>query len=321
MNRPSIIASALLLAAASGGALAQQNWPTRPVKIVIPYVAGGPVDAAARAFGEPLAKHFGQNFYIDNKPGAGGNIGSDQVAKAAPDGYTLLLNTTAIAISPGYYKSLAYNVEKDLAPISLISTGATVLAASLKFPASNVADLIKMAKANPGKITFGSSGVGTTNHLSGELLKSLAGIDMLHVPFGGSAQALTSMIGGQTDLMFASSLDLAPRIKAGQIKGIAVTNALRTSALPDLQTIGETVPGYESTIWYGLFAPAAIPQDIVGKLSAQLVPLAAVPEIKAKFEGLGATFIASRPDVLAKTVREEIVKWKRVIQQAGIVPE
>ena len=297
------------------------SWPVKPVRIVIPYVAGGPVDAAARNFGEPLAKKFGQNFYIDNKPGAGGNIGSDQVAKAAPDGYSLLLNTTAIAISPSYYKKLAYDVEKDLAPISLISTGATVMAASLKFPANNVAELIKMAKANPGKITFGSSGVGTTNHLSGELLKALAGIDILHVPFGGSAQALTSMIGGQTDLMFASSLDLAARIKAGQIKGLAVTNAQRTPVLPDLQTIGETVSGYESTIWYGLYAPVATPKEIIAKLSVELVPLAKDPEIRAKFETLGATFIASRPEVLAKTTHDEIAKWRRVIQQAGIVPE
>ena len=303
------------------GAIAQQNWPNRPVKIVIPYAAGGPVDAAARAFSDPLAKHFGQNFLIENRPGAGGNIGSDYVAKAAPDGYTLLLNTTAIAISPGYYRKMAYNVEKDLAPISHIFTGATVLAASNKFAANSVPELIRMAKANPGRITFGSSGNGTTNHLSGELLKSHAGIDLLHVPFGGAAQALISMMGGQTDMMFASALELAPRAKAGQIKALAVTNAQRTSALPDVPTIGEAVPGYESTIWYGLFAPAAISPDIVGKLSSVLVPLANVPEIRTYFDSLGAVFVGSRPDALAKLVREEIVKWRRVMQQAGVAAD
>lgn len=318
---PLLALSASLLA---GPALAQSpaaNWPAKPVRIVIPFTAGGPLDSLTRAYTEPIVKKFGQHFLIDNRPGAGGNIGTDQVAKSSADGYTLLFTTTAITISPSYYKSLPYNVEKDLAPISLVCLSATVLGAGNRFPGNSVADLIKLAKANPGKITFGSSGVGTTNHLSGELLKSVAGIDILHVPFGGAAAALTSMVGGQTDLIFASSVELAPRIKAGQIKGLAVTNAQRSPALPDLPTIAETVPGYESTIWYGLFAPAATNKDIIAKLSAELVPQVNNPEVKAKFDSFGTILMVSRPEVLATKVRDEIAKWRKVIQTAGIVPE
>ena len=297
---------------------AQQNWPTRPVKIIIPYAAPAPVDSALRILVEPLTKHFGQNFLIENRPGAGGNIGSDYVAKAAPDGYTLLLNSTAIVTSLVYNKKMSYNVEKDLTPISLMLTGDTVLGASNKFQPNNVPELIKLAKTNPGKITFGSSGTGTTNHLSGELLKFQTGIDLLHIPFSGSAQALISIMGGQTDLMFGSALDLAPRAKAGQIKALGVTNAQRSSALPDVSTIGEYVPGYESTVWYGLFGPAGISPDITNKLSLEMGALANVLDIKTRLESLNATFIGSRPDVLAKLVRDEIVKWRRVVQQAGL---
>lgn len=319
---PLLALSASLVA--GGSAFAQSpaaNWPAKPVRIVIPFTAGGPLDSLTRAYTEPMTKKLGQLFLIDNRPGAGGNIGTDQVAKSPADGYTLLFTTTAITISPSYYKSLPYNVEKDLAPVSLVCLSATVLGAGNKFPGNSVADLVKMAKANPGKITFGSSGVGTTNHLSGELLKSVAGIDILHVPFGGAAAALTSMVGGQTDLIFASSVELAPRIKSGQIKGLAVTNAQRSPALPDLPTIAETVPGYESTIWYGLFAPAATNKDIIAKLSAELVPQVNNPEVKAKFDSFGTILMVSRPEVLATKVRDEIAKWRKVIQTAGIVPE
>ena len=319
---PLIALSATLLASAQS--IAQTpvtNWPSKPVRIVIPFTAGGPLDALTRAYTDPMSRKFGQPFLIENKPGAGGNIGSDQVSKSAPDGYTFLFTTTAIAISPSYYKSLAYNVEKDLAPVSLVCLSATVLGAGNKFAGNTIADLIRLAKASPGKITFGSSGVGTTNHLSGELLKSLAGIDILHVPFGGAAAALTSMVGGQTDLIFASSVELASRIKAGQIKGLAVTNAQRTPALPDIPTIGETVPGYESTIWYGLFAPAAVSKDIIAKLSAELVPQVNNLEVKQKFDAFGTVLMVSRPEVLATKVRDEIAKWRKVIPAANIVPE
>jgi tripartite-type tricarboxylate transporter receptor subunit TctC len=298
-----------------------QEWPTQPIRLIANAAAGGGVDLVARSIAEPLSRRLGVAVVVDNRGGAGGNIAAEQVARAAPDGYTLLLASSAIVISPAMYKTLSYSVEKDFAPISMVATSATALAARPDFGPSTIPELIKAAKAAPAKITFGSAGIGTTNHLAGELLKALAGIELVHVPFKGGGPAIQALIGGQIDLVVSSTLELAPRITSGKVKGIAVTNAVRSAVLPDLPTIAESLPGYECTIWFGLFAPAATPKQVVSKLASESVALARLDDVKARLTKVGATLVASDPEALARAVREDVPKWQRVTKQAGITPE
>jgi tripartite-type tricarboxylate transporter receptor subunit TctC len=315
-----VLIAALTLGTAPAVSLGQV-WPTQPIRLIVGAASGGGVDMIARTIAEPLTKRLGVSVVVDNRGGAGGNIAAEQVVRSAPDGYTLLVASNVVVISPAMYKSLSYNVERDLEPISLVATSASVLAAKPDFRPSTVPELIRAAKAAPGTITFGSSGIGTSNHLAGELLKALAGIDLVHVPFKGAGPALQSLLGGQIDLIIGTTLELAPRIRNGKVKGIAVTNALRSPALPDVPTIGESVPGYESTIWISLFAPVGMSRAIVTRLVNEVASLSNLADVKGRLENVGATLVASAPDVLARTLREDIPKWIRVTKQAGIVPE
>jgi tripartite-type tricarboxylate transporter receptor subunit TctC len=299
-------------------AVRAEDWPSRPIRLVIPYAAGGPVDVAARIVGDRLAERFHERVLLDNRPGAGGNIGADLVAKAAPDGYTLLFTTSSISIAPSIYKSLPYDVLRDLAPISQILTQPTTLIALDGFAASTIPELIALARAQPGTITYASGGNGTTNHLSGEMLKALAGIDIVHVPYRGTAPAFTALIAGEVDMMFASTIESMPLIKAGRVKALAVTNAERSPLLPDLPTIGEFVPGYECTIWYGLWGPAGLPPEILTALSDAILALPGQPEIKARFDQFGATLVASTPQAFARHLKAEVERWAKLVAAAGI---
>jgi tripartite-type tricarboxylate transporter receptor subunit TctC len=314
MTRAALLALALL---APFGARAEV-WPSRPIRLVIPYAAGGPVDVAARIVGDQLAARFHQRVLLDNRPGAGGNIGADLVAKAAPDGYTLLFTTSSISIAPSVYKSLSYDLLKDLTPISEILTQPTTLIALADFPAGTIPELIAMARAEPGTLTYASGGNGTTNHLSGEMLKALAKIDIVHVPYRGTAPALAALIAGEVRMMFASTIESMPLIKAGRVKALAVTNAERSPLLPDLPTIGEFVPGYECTIWYGLWGPAGLPPEILTQLSDVILELPRQPGVKARFDQFGATLVASTPEAFARHLRAEVEKWAKLVAAAGI---
>lgn len=310
-----------LLLLATAGTAEAQSWPSRPVRVVVPYAAGGPLDTALRVVTDHLAERLGGQFYIDNRPGAGGIVGTDLVAKAPPDGHTLVFQTSAIAILVGLHRKLPYDAERDLAPISLIGTAATTLVALPGFAASNIPELIALARQRPGQITYGSGGNGTTNHLAGELLENLAGIDLQHVPYRGAAAALNGLLARDVDMMFASTIETVPRIQSGQVKILAVTNPERSAAVPTAQTIAETVPGYDCTIWYSLFAPAGTPPEIIRRLSDAVVTLRDDPAAKARYDRLGATLIASRPEALAEKLRVEIPKWRRLIEDARIVAE
>jgi tripartite-type tricarboxylate transporter receptor subunit TctC len=295
-----------------------ESWPSRPIRLVIPYAAGGPVDVAARIVGDRLAERFRERVLLDNRPGAGGNIGADLVAKATPDGYTLLFTTSSISIAPSIYKSLPYDVLRDLTPISQILTQPTTLIALDGFAASTIPELIALARARPGTITYASGGNGTTNHLSGEMLKALAGIDIVHVPYRGTAPAFTALIAGEVGMMFASTIESMPLIKAGRVKALAVTNAERSPLLPDLPTIGEFVPGYECTIWYGMWGPAGLPPEILTALSDAILALPGEPDIKARFDQFGATLVASTPPAFARHLKAEVDRWAKLVAAAGI---
>jgi tripartite-type tricarboxylate transporter receptor subunit TctC len=314
MMRVALIAVSLLLPLVASA----ETWPSRPIRLVIPYAAGGPVDVAARIVGDRLTERFHERVLLDSRPGAGGNIGADLVAKAAPDGYTLLFTTSSISIAPSIYKSLPYDVLRDLAPISQILTQPTTLIALDGFAASTIPELIALARARPGTITYASGGNGTTNHLSGEMLKALAGIDIVHVPYRGTAPAFTALIAGEVGMMFASTIESMPLIKAGRVKALAVTNAERSPLLPDLPTIGEFVPGYECTIWYGLWGPAGLPPEILTQLSDAILALPGQPDIKARFDQFGATLVASTPQAFARHLQAEVDRWAKLVAAAGI---
>jgi tripartite-type tricarboxylate transporter receptor subunit TctC len=314
MRRAALLLWMLLLPLDAGA----ETWPSRPLRLVIPYAAGGPVDVAARIVGDKLAERFHARVLLDNRPGAGGNIGSDLVAKASPDGYTLLFTTSSIAIAPSIYKSLSYDVLRDLAPISQILTQPTTLIAQESFSASTIPELIALARAKPGTLTYASGGNGTTNHLSGEMLKALAKIDIVHVPYRGTAPAFTALMGGEVAMMFASTIESMPLIKSGRVKALAVTNAERSPLLPDLPTIGEFVPGYECTIWYGLWGPAGLPSGILAQLSDAILALPGQPDVKARFDQFGATLVASTPQAFARHLKAEVERWAKLVAAAGI---
>ncbi|MBV8169203.1 MAG: tripartite tricarboxylate transporter substrate binding protein [Alphaproteobacteria bacterium] len=318
-----MIARALLglLVALLPAATRADDWPVKPIRLIIPYAAGGPVDVAARIVGDKLAERFKARVLLDNRPGAGGNIGVDIVAKSPPDGYALLFTTSSVTIAPSMYKTLPYDLLRDFAPISQILTQPTTLIALPSFAPKTIAELITLARAEPGTVTYASGGNGTTNHLSGEMLKALAKIDIVHVPYRGTAPAMTALLGGEVKTMFASTIESLPSIKDGRVKALAVTNAQRTPLLPDVPTIGETLPGYDCTIWYGLWAPAGLPASILTPIAETIAALPRQPDVVARFDAFGATVVASAPEAFAAHVRAEVAKWRALTAAAGIQPE
>jgi len=300
-------------------ALAQAPFPTKPVRLVVPFPAGGTTDILARAAAQKLSETLGQQVIVDNRPGAGGNIGAELVAKAPADGYTLLMGTVGThAINPSLYAKMPYDHVKDFAPVILVAGVPNVLVVNPDLPFKTVADVVAYAKANPGKLNFASSGSGTSIHLSGELFKVMAGVQMTHVPYKGSAPALTDLIGGQVQLMFDNLPSALPQIKGGKLRAVAVTSTTRAAALPDVPTVAESgLPGFESSSWFGILAPAGTPKDIIAKINTDVQKWLSTPEAKEKLLGQGAIAAGGSPDDFAKHIQAETAKWAKVVKESG----
>jgi len=306
-----------LLAVAATSAFAQ-GYPTKPAKVVVPYPPGGPTDIVARVVSQKLSEQMGQQFIVENRPGAGGNIGAEAVAKSPADGYTLLVATTAHAINPSLFKNLGYNLTKDFAPVSLLTSGPLVIVANPSVPAKNVKELIAMGKAKPGSLNYASSGNGQSTHLSAELFATMAGIKMNHIPYKGSAPALTDVMGGQASLMFDTMLSAMPHVKNGKLKAIAVTSAARSPAAPDVPTVAESgLPGYEAIAWNGLLVPAGTPGDVVAKLNAELKKALDAPDVKDRFSAQGFGAAWNTREAFAKFIQSELDKWAKVVKVSG----
>jgi tripartite-type tricarboxylate transporter receptor subunit TctC len=307
-----------LLALAPSVTLAQ-TYPAKPIRIIVPWTAGGTADTLARIMAQRLGESLGQQVLADNRPGASGQIGTDLVAKATPDGHTLLLATTAPnSTAPSLYSKLTYDPMKDFAPISLIALTFYVASVNPAVPVKTIAELVKLAKARPGELNFSSPGNGTPNHLSGEMLKTMAGIQMQHIPFKGSAQAIADVIGGQIPLNFENIAVVLPHIKAGKVRPLGVTSAQRNRYLPEVPTIAESgYPGFEAVGWFGLMAPAATPRNVLEKLNADSMRILATPEVSSRILGLGAEV---KPTTMAEFEafnRAQISKWAKVIKDSG----
>ena len=309
---------AVLLACIALGAQAE-NYPSKPIKLIVPFPAAGTTDFLARILGQELTKAWGQQVIVDNRPGAGGNIGSDLVAKSAPDGYTLVMGAVGThAINASLYKKMPYDTVKDFAPITLIAMVPNILVVHPAVPAKSVKELIEYAKANPGKLNFASSGNGTSVHLSGELFKTMAGVSMTHVPYKGSAQALPDLLGGQVQLTFDNMPSMLPHVKAGKLRALAVTSSKRSPAMPDLPTIAEAgVAGYEASSWFGVLAPAGTPSAIVTKLNGEIVRILGLPEIKERLSSQGAEPVGNSPEQFAAYITAEMTKWGNVVKVSG----
>ena len=303
---------------------AQTAWPSKPVRIVVPFAAGGTTDILARALAPELSRVFGQPFIIENKPGAGGNVGADNVAKSAPDGYSLLMGTVGThAINPALYPKMPYDHVKDFAPITLVAGVPNVLvmnpAKAEAYGIKSVPDLIRYARANPGKLNMASSGDGTSIHLSCELFKTMTGTFMLHFPYRGSGPALLDLIGGNMDLMFDNLPSAMPQIKAGKLKALALTSAERSAAVPDLPTIAEAGPvkGFEASSWFGLLAPAGTPADIVARLQQETAKALGAPALKERLLSQGAIPSGMSPADFSKMISAETKKWAAVVKASG----
>jgi tripartite-type tricarboxylate transporter receptor subunit TctC len=299
-------------------AAAQSAFPSRPVTLVVPFPAGGSTDLVARLIASRMTGVLGQQIVVENRGGAGGNLGSAAVARAEPDGYTILMGTVAThALNPALQKKMPYDAVKDFTPISLLALIPNVLVVSNDFPAKNVKELIELLKAKPGEYSYASSGNGTPLHLSGELFKSMAGVDMVHVPYKGAGPALVDVIAGHVPIMFDNLPPSLEQIRGGKLRGLAVTTKERAPSMPDLPTIAETLPGYETYSWNAFFAPAGTPKDIITKLNQASLVALKDPEVSAKLADLSATVVGSTPEELATHVKDELAKWAPVVAASG----
>jgi len=310
-----------LLAFCSAGALGQ-SYPTRAIKLVVPSSPGGGTDIVARILGQKLSEQLGQQFVVENRAGGGTVIGNDAVAKSAPDGYTLLMGLSTLAINPSMYAKLPYDALRDFAPISQSVSACNILILHPSVPAKTVTELIALARAKPGILTFGSAGMGTNPHLSGELFKSLARIDMVHVPFKGSGQSIISQLAGEIAANFPSVPTAMPYIKAGRLRGIGVTTLKRLEVLPDVPSIAEAgLPGYEATQWFGLLAPAGTPRTIIDRLYQESSRALRSADMKERMTAEGLEVVGGTPEEFASYIRAETEKWTQVIKAAGIKPQ
>ena len=325
-RRNALAAAAVTLLLAGGTAGAQGTWPTKPVRIVVPFAAGGTTDILARAVAPELSKAFGQQFIVDNRAGAGGNVGAEIVARAPNDGYTLLMGTVGThGINRALYPKLPYDPIKDFAPITLVAAVPNVMEMNAdKAKALNinsVADFIKYAKANPGKLNMASSGSGTSIHLAGELFKTMTGSFMTHIPYRGSGPALLDMVGGNADVMFDNLPSSMQQIKGGKLKALAVTSAQRSPALPDVPTVeeagGPTLKGYEASSWFGLLAPAGTSPEIINRIQQEVAKSLNTPAIKEKLQAQGAIPSGNTPAAFAKLIESEHTKWAKVVKASG----
>jgi tripartite-type tricarboxylate transporter receptor subunit TctC len=315
-----LAAGAAALPAVSRFARAQA-YPTRPVRIVVGFAPGGGVDITARLIGQWLSERLGQQFIIENRPGAGTNIATEAVVRAPADGYTLLLVNAANAVNATLYDNLSFNFVRDIAPVAGIMAASSVMMVHPSVPAKTVPEFIAYAKANPGKINMGSGGVGSPSHVAGELFKMMAGVGMVHVPYRGIAPALTDLMAGQLQVYFGALTSSIEYIKAGRLRALAVTTAKRSAALPDLPTVGEFVPGYEASQWYGLGVAKNAPTEIIDRLNKEINVALADPNMKTRLADLGGTVLAGSPAEFGKLIADETEKWAKVIKSTGIKAE
>ena len=298
-----------------------QAYPTRPVRIIVGFPPGGPSDILARLIGQRLSERLGQPFIIENRPGATGNIGTEAVVRAPADGHTLLLVVPSNGIAHVLYDKLNFNFIRDTAPVAGISNGPLVMEVNPTVPAQTVPEFIAYAKANPGKINFASPGNGSTIHLCGELFKMMTGVNMVHVPYRGNAPALTDLLAGQVQMMFADTPSSIEHLRAGKLRALAVTTAMRSDVLPEIPTVSEFIPGFEASNWFGVAAPKNTPLEIIDKLNKEINVALAEPKIKARLADLGAAALAGSPADFGKLISEEAEKWGKVIRTANIKPE
>ena len=318
------IISACALAALTTNAFSQDaaaKYPNRPIRAIVPFAPGGGLDITTRMIAQKLTEKWGQNIVVDTRPGAATIVGTEIASKAPADGYTLLMITTTFAINPGLRSKLPYDPLKDFTPVTQLNSQPNVIVVAPSFAAKSVKDLIALAKAKPGQLTFASPGAGSAPHLSAEMFQRAAGISMIHVPYKGIPPAVTDVIGGRVTMLFTTTLSAAPHIKAGKLRAVAITSAKRQSSMPDVPTVGETIPGYRAEAFQGMVAPAGVPQTIVNKLSAEVARIVRLPEVTQRFQLDGAEGVGSTPQEFAAFLKSEMQKWSKVIKDAGIKPE
>ncbi|MES2010137.1 MAG: tripartite tricarboxylate transporter substrate binding protein [Pseudomonadota bacterium] len=322
--RRAVIASILGTALMSAGVVvfAADSWPAKPISLVVPFAAGGTTDIIGRTIGQKLGEALRQPVVIDNRPGAGGTLGAANVARAQADGYTFLLATIAHTMAPGIYKTLPYDFAKDLDPIGMVALTPNVLLVNQMIPARSVPELIAYIKAHPGKVNYGSAGTGSTEHLSGELFRSMTGTDIAHVPYKGGAPMMTDLIAGQIQMAIETSPSAAPHVRSGKVKALAVTTAKRSSAYPGVPTLDESgVKGFEVTTWYALMAPRGTPPAIEQRVSTELAKVLQLPEVQKRFEEQGVTAGDMAPAQLAGFIRSETTRWTKVAKDSGAAAE
>lgn len=299
--------------------VAAQQYPVKPVRIIVPFPPGGPTDIVTRLMAPKMTESLGQQVVVENRGGAGGAIGTEQVAKSAPDGYTLIMGTIGgLAVAKSLNPKLGYDTLRDLAPITQSVTVTSILVVHPSVPAKNVKELLALAKKGSGKLNYASSGNGTVTHLAGELLKLMGKVDIAHVPYKGGAPALVALVSGEVDMSYENSLIITPHIKSGKVKGLAVTGAKRSALLPELPTIAETLPGYSASGWYGLLAPAATPKPVIARLNADAVKALRAPDVVEKLSGQGAEPVAGTPEEFTAFIRSETEKWAKLVQTANM---
>lgn len=320
MNKINMLIISAVAVLATQPALAQ-HWPARTVRIIVPYAAGGNTDYTARTVGAKLAGMWGQQVVVDNRPGGGTNIGSELAAIAAPDGYTLFMGGASNAINMTLYAKPPYNTLRDFAPVAWCVQGAALLAVHPSLPAKNLKGLIALAKARPGQLNFGSAGLGSSNHMAGELFKMMAGINIVHVPYKGNAPSITDAIAGNVEMVFSGVPALIPHITSGRLRAIAISSLERFPAVPDVPTFDESgVKGYEASNWFGLMAPIKVPRDIINKVNADVNKVLAEKEVREKFDRSGLITKGGSTETFDKFIRSEIAKYEQVIRKAGIKP-
>ena len=308
---------------ALGGGLGGMAWAqtTAPIRILVGAPAGGTTDTMARTLAQALGQQLGRTVVVENKAGAGGNLAAEAVAKAAPDGNTLLMSFTSHAINASLYPSLPFDPVKDFTPLTMVSTSPSMLVAHPKLPVKNVAELIALAKAKPGQLNFAIGAMGSSLHMAGDAFKMKAGIYIVNIPYRGTAPAVQDVLAGQVELMFAAIGNVQPHIKAGKLRALGVTSAKRLAAFPDVPTLAETLPGYESSAWFGLFGPGRMPPELTKRLSDAARTAVQAPEVKRRIENEGATPVGNSPEEFGRFVDSEILRWRAVVQYAGAKPE
>lgn len=316
--RAAVVLGAFVWPPAYGQPVPAGTYPTKVVRVVVPFAAGSVTDVLTRLIAQKLSERLGQSFIVENKPGAGGNLGAELVAKSASDGYTLLMATGNHTINMALYRNLAYDTMRNFAPVVFCASAPTILAVHPAVPVKTVGELLALSKARPGELNFGSAGSGSAQHLGAELFKSMARVDMVHVPFNGAAPAVTGILAGQVDVQFIAMPLALPHVKTGKLRALAVTSSMRSPIAAELPTVGESgVPGFELSVWYGLLAPAGTPNEVIKLLNQEITRILLMADVQDRFAGLGADIKPGSPDQFRSFIKEDIAKWAKVVKESG----